>query len=78
MATVKITDLPQFTGPLVGTEVIPIVQSQITRQAPLNSITNFLSSGNDGLLPSSELQSISGNWQSTYDSYNSLSGGYIS
>ena len=78
MATVKISDLPQFTSPLAGTEVFPIVQSSTTKQAPLNSITNFLSTGTDGFLTSSVYKSASGNWESTYTTYKAASASYVS
>ena len=37
MANVKISDLPASTTPLTGTELVPIVQDGVTKQAALQA-----------------------------------------
>lgn len=39
MADVKISNLPASTTPLAGTEVLPIVQSGVTKQVSVNNLT---------------------------------------
>jgi len=41
MADVKISQLPVATTPLTGTELLPVVQSGVTKQAPLDSAFNY-------------------------------------
>lgn len=38
MSTIKITDLPVATTPLTNSEVIPLVQGNVTKQTPISSI----------------------------------------
>lgn len=40
MADVKISGLPASTTPLVGTEILAIVQSGVTKQVSVNNLTN--------------------------------------
>lgn len=38
MANVKISNLPSATTPLTGTEVVPIVQSSVTKQVTVSNM----------------------------------------
>ena len=49
MANVKISQLPAATSPLAGTEEMPVVQSGVTKRAPVNTI-GFLQSGTGAVL----------------------------
>lgn len=42
MPALRISQLPLATTPLTGTEVVPVVQSGITRRAPVNALTPFI------------------------------------
>jgi len=39
MSTIKISQLPAASGPLSGSEVVPIVQGNVTKKAPVSSFT---------------------------------------
>jgi hypothetical protein len=43
MSSIKISDLPVSTLPLVGDELIPIVQGGVTKQTPISSFSSTLS-----------------------------------
>jgi hypothetical protein len=39
MSTIKISQLPSTSGPLSGSDVVPIVQGGVTKKAPISSLT---------------------------------------
>jgi hypothetical protein len=72
---IKISELPVSTLPYSGTELIPLVQSSVTKAGSLTSLVNFLSGA---LLADSELKALSGAWQSNYTTTNSTSANWNS
>ncbi len=72
---IKISELPVSTVPYSGTELIPLVQSSVTKAGSLTSLVNFLSGA---LLADSELQPLTGAWQSNYTTTNSNSANWSS
>jgi hypothetical protein len=71
MADLKISQLTAATTPLAGTEVLPIVQSGVTKKATVNDVRNGLASYE------------AGTWTPTIDqgatgiTYNSQLGSYV-
>ena len=61
---VKISELPTFSSPLTGNELVAIVQDSITRQAPISAYAAPLT-GVGGMLARTELSSLSGGWDAT-------------
>lgn len=53
MADVKISGLPAATTPVAGTEVLPIVQSGVTRQVSINNLTAGKSVTANSFIPTS-------------------------
>jgi len=72
---IKISELPVSTLPYSGTELIPLVQSSVTKAGSLTSLVNFLSGA---LLADSELKPLTGAWQSNYTTTNSNSANWSS
>ena len=68
---VSINSLPGSSIPYDGTEVLPLVQSGATKKASLASLITYLSTAS--LYANTELNALSGNWQSSYTSLYSLS-----
>jgi|13_taG_2_1085334.scaffolds.fasta_scaffold00291_8 hypothetical protein len=61
---VKISELPTFSSPLTGNELVAVVQDSITSQTLLSSFAAPLT-GVGGMLARTELSSLSGGWDST-------------
>ncbi len=61
---VKISELPTFSSPLTGNELVAIVQDSITKQTPLTAFAAPLT-GVGGMLARTELSSLSGGWDAT-------------
>ena len=61
---VKISELPTFSSPLTGNELVAVVQDSITSQTPLSSFAVPLT-GVGGMLARTELSTLSGGWEST-------------
>ena len=68
MSGIQITNLPSATTPLVGSEVIPIVQSACTK---------FVAASALGTCATTVLADLSGNWQSAYTSYSTSSADFV-
>ena len=43
MTTIKISQLPDATTPLTGTEIFPLDQDNVTKKAPVSSVFQFVS-----------------------------------
>ena len=67
---IKISELPVIVLPFAGSEQFPIVQANETRVSTLSSLITYLSGV---LLADSELRELSGNWQNSYNTVNTLS-----
>ena len=61
---VKISELPTFSSPLTGNELVAVVQDSITSQTQLSSFAAPLT-GVGGMLARTELSTLSGGWDST-------------
>jgi hypothetical protein len=61
---VKISELPTFSSPLTGNELVAVVQDSITSQTPLSAFVAPLT-GVGGMLARTELSTLSGGWDST-------------
>ena len=61
---VKISELPTFSSPLTGNELVAVVQDSITSQTQLSSFAAPLT-GIGGMLARTELSTLSGGWDST-------------
>jgi len=61
---VKISELPTFSSPLTGNELVAVVQDSITSQTPLTAFVAPLT-GIGGMLARTELSTLSGGWDAT-------------